>query len=625
MIFENNTFILSPQSKKDSTLAGEIKNKGGKISGRLNAKCNFFVVSEEEFNSALKKRMESIAKRYPECKCVGRTFISESISRGELQDPNKHVAKEAESDFSDPEEEKNGEEAEEETEEKQVTSDYHAVAFTVKNVREAYKYELEYGGEINPEQKLFKSEKECEDFVIDKVARDWWYIFSELSEKKRLSSFEEFKTVVNSGENHHVDHPLSTHVNRYDHVKWSKELQVNKYDLFPDKLSFFERVWDRVWHLKYGLTGLRVDLKKLRESGNLSDCELFGFKCHRLIVQARTNMTVDALVQKIEGLQDEQEKGGEEHKENIAMLINWIYSGQFDDSPILDQFESRIQWRRTSFKKKTDLEKKKKMFVGFLGSLGLEYEKSISDDLVKLSKEGNEDFEIVCNKDQEKEKIRFKVHSLIIAARSKTFMDMFLNVESRSSEVVDYSNRSAAFWKMFIPFLYSGKLSWRELDLDLLHDELEDMEKYFQLCPENKITSYFDFKNNPKSGMREEQKPWELIETKKYQLPIYFATTSVTTVEWGNPKNQSSSNNSNFLRTQRKAKKWIRMQFMKVWGSYCGYVKRNYGQLDMPMLTHCCNEHETHMIIDDPFKSSLYKITRKSGSIVITKIPFEVL
>ncbi|KAJ6237572.1 speckle-type poz protein [Anaeramoeba flamelloides] len=110
------------------------------------------------------------------------------------------------------------------------------------------------------------------------------------------------------------------------------------------------------------------------------------------------------------------------------------------------------------------------------------YQIDFVDTLKKLYHSGNsKDFKIISN-----DQMKIPVHSLILHSRSQLFRGLFLLKETDFkkdfSQVKDFSDRNSDTLKVFIKYLYYGKLSFKNFsDPYNIQYQLENAQEYYQL------------------------------------------------------------------------------------------------------------------------------------------------
>ncbi|KAJ5066444.1 ankyrin repeat-containing protein [Anaeramoeba ignava] len=199
---------------------------------------------------------------------------------------------------------------------------------------------------------------------------------------------------------------------------------------------------------KYG--NIMQEFSELFSKGDLTDFNIpvedGTIKAHKLIIEMRIGK--ENMTKFLENCQQKKQK-------EIYLLINFIYSG----------FVNELKY--------SQVEKLCEEFgIDFIKKKG---RKGLIEDLEKLNaNEESKDFTIKFD-----EKHEFKLHKLVLIARTDLFRNMFLSVNDSSNSVQNYSSFSFNCLNLFFKYLYSDSLTLN-VSLFLLR-ELKNTPIYFQL------------------------------------------------------------------------------------------------------------------------------------------------
>ncbi|KAJ5067489.1 speckle-type poz protein [Anaeramoeba ignava] len=186
----------------------------------------------------------------------------------------------------------------------------------------------------------------------------------------------------------------------------------------------------------------------------------------------------DNLIQKLNNLINYKFRTVSVHNEVVNKLhLNEIFY-KFEQIDNLRESEKEEEKR----KEKEEMEINEEFFkeIGFDSNWikSKSKRKGIIKDLSKLYEENDskKDFTIICEEEKE-----IKVHKLILFLRSELFKGMFqLNIQDKSNQVHDYSEKSFETLNQFIYFLYHDKIEENKINLKII-EEFEDIKDYFQL------------------------------------------------------------------------------------------------------------------------------------------------
>ncbi|KAJ5074059.1 btk-binding protein-related [Anaeramoeba ignava] len=187
------------------------------------------------------------------------------------------------------------------------------------------------------------------------------------------------------------------------------------------------------------------DFEYLVGNEELSDMKFpGGFPAHSLLVKCRTG--IEDLFKITEYFQTKT-------SEEIKAFLEWVYCGKINHLYPIYQYAKDLGIQ--NFVEKTFVE-------GLRNSLKELYEQDETKDFT-IFVQGTE----------------IKVHKLIFFVRSQLYRGMFLLVNDESSEVQDYSGKSADTFKIFVKFVYYD--FWDETFSNDIVFELGDVIDYYQL------------------------------------------------------------------------------------------------------------------------------------------------
>ncbi|KAJ3447234.1 btk-binding protein-related [Anaeramoeba flamelloides] len=195
-------------------------------------------------------------------------------------------------------------------------------------------------------------------------------------------------------------------------------------------------------------------------------------ECHKLIVELRTHLKMEAI-----------QKIFIEHslnKEDANIFLKWVYSDQAQQFERLKEIFSLL---KIPFPPKNNFEQD--IFNLFQDEDSTDFDILVKDD-VDYDEDNDDDEE----EDEDEEYEKIPVHKLILCARSGLFRDMFENVnqEQSSNTVRDYSGKSIESLEILIKYFYTDKIELTaDHDPELIYEELEDAQEYYQLSQNSNI------------------------------------------------------------------------------------------------------------------------------------------
>ncbi|KAJ6255371.1 hypothetical protein M0813_11453 [Anaeramoeba flamelloides] len=188
-----------------------------------------------------------------------------------------------------------------------------------------------------------------------------------------------------------------------------------------------------------GIQAYDEDFLDLLKSEEFADFTIHGCKCHKLIVELRSNKTARELNFFFQKLKN---------KEMTKLFLSWCYGGKISEEKPPE----------------------------FFSELGIEepFRKRLRFDLQKLyHQEESKDFTIICHKK------RIKVHTLVLYARSGLFRGLF-QATTNTTQVQDYSKKAAKTLNTLVKYLYYDSLD-ESLEDEQILVELQDSIDYYQL------------------------------------------------------------------------------------------------------------------------------------------------
>ncbi|KAJ5075816.1 hypothetical protein M0811_06678 [Anaeramoeba ignava] len=210
---------------------------------------------------------------------------------------------------------------------------------------------------------------------------------------------------------------------------------------------------------------IQDDMLQLLKSNELCDTsvkttdgETISF--HSLIVNSRTKIPLSKLKDIL----------FTKTKEEVEEILTFLYSLRTKNYERLEQFCKEIEYPELISRNKSNL-----------------YEKDF-ESLFK--EETNKDFSIICGETE------FKVHKIILFARSELFRGMFLSVQDDSGKVHDYRQSSPQAIQKLIEFFYLDQIH-EQIPKEII-SELEEMIDFYQLHPQTKLIYELRKKGNEK-------------------------------------------------------------------------------------------------------------------------------
>ncbi|KAJ3441087.1 hypothetical protein M0813_04940 [Anaeramoeba flamelloides] len=200
-----------------------------------------------------------------------------------------------------------------------------------------------------------------------------------------------------------------------------------------------------------GVLSYDEDFLYLLKSEEFADFTIHGLKCHKLIVELRSNKTMQELDNFFQELDNE---------EMTKLFLSWCYGGKISEEKPPE----------------------------FFSKLGIEepFRKRLRFDLQKLyHQEESKDFTIICHKK------RIRVHRVVLYARSGLFRGLF-QATTNTTEVQDYSNKAAKTLKVIVKYLYYDSLD-ESLEDEQILVELQDSNDYYQLNEKSSLKYLLEY------------------------------------------------------------------------------------------------------------------------------------
>ncbi|KAJ6240864.1 btk-binding protein-related [Anaeramoeba flamelloides] len=233
----------------------------------------------------------------------------------------------------------------------------------------------------------------------------------------------------------------------------------------------------KIFFKQYSST-LLEDFQNFFNTREFSDCEINTHKAHKLLLELRTQKSLQYLQNKLKY----------KYKEDVYKFLQWVY------------FEKQQKGMNEIFKYLEIENPKKKLLkndlkIAFQNNDSKDFSivvKSVeNDDLIgkekNLSQEENRDTnndDVVGDENFEE----IQVHKFILLARSGLFREMFTNVKKQINKVTDYSGRDISSLEFLIKYFYLDEIELTgDDDIDFLIEELEDAIDYYQLNPNSSL------------------------------------------------------------------------------------------------------------------------------------------
>ncbi|KAJ3427644.1 ankyrin repeat-containing protein [Anaeramoeba flamelloides] len=177
------------------------------------------------------------------------------------------------------------------------------------------------------------------------------------------------------------------------------------------------------------------------------------------------------------GNEDEDEDGDGDGNENENGNGNEDEEGDEDEDEDEDKNGNRYKKQKDK-----EIKNKNKVLFQILNHLGIKHKLFAlhwKKSLKRLYRDENsKNFTIILTNKQE-----IKVHKFILECRSGLFRLLFSNINDPNiNQINDYSEHSLEAMGILLEYLYTEKISKRDINLDVL-DELSDMGDYYQLDP----------------------------------------------------------------------------------------------------------------------------------------------
>ncbi|KAJ3437022.1 btk-binding protein-related [Anaeramoeba flamelloides] len=196
---------------------------------------------------------------------------------------------------------------------------------------------------------------------------------------------------------------------------------------------------------------IQEEFLKILESGEFSDFDISGIKCHKSILKFRTGKQPQVLKTFLEENYEEK---------SIQAFLNRIY-GHHSISSEINKISDQLGI--SEFPKRKFEEDLRKLFYD----------------------EDSKDFSIITTYDEDEEDeedVEIPVHKFILIVRSGLFREMFQNVTEETNKVKDYSGKSMESLEILIKFLYTQTIELTaDDDPQLIAEELEDAIDYYRL------------------------------------------------------------------------------------------------------------------------------------------------
>ncbi|KAJ3447916.1 rab2a member ras oncogene family [Anaeramoeba flamelloides] len=203
------------------------------------------------------------------------------------------------------------------------------------------------------------------------------------------------------------------------------------------------------------------------EQSVLTDTTINNVKCHKLLVETRTGLSISKVEEVLQ----------KRSTEVIQEFMYWVY-GQ------------RISQKR-----------KKKMVQSVCSELKIhDFEgRDLKNDISNLYDvdDNKKDFTIIVkNPNDEKDNIEIKVHKLILLIRSKKFLQQILKNDKNINSLIDDSQKSPNALKCLIHFFYTDQIIFKkEYNSKAICKELLNAQEYFQLNNTSKLPQLIEENN----------------------------------------------------------------------------------------------------------------------------------
>ncbi|KAJ6227030.1 sel1-repeat-containing protein ybeq [Anaeramoeba flamelloides] len=201
------------------------------------------------------------------------------------------------------------------------------------------------------------------------------------------------------------------------------------------------------------------DFLKLFERGELTDCEIKGYKLHKKWIEYRLNNEISNIKIILEKYT----------KKELLIFFEWLYSGIIGN---VSTIESICKYF----------------------NIGNIWDFSGRRGLIKILTQFNrnkktKDFSICVKKNK-----NIKVHKLVLLARSDLYRGMFINISKPIYRVKDYSGKCIQSINLLVDFLYTDNIDTSKLSQQV-KEELFDAIDYYQLNEKSMLRHHLNSSN----------------------------------------------------------------------------------------------------------------------------------